>query len=388
MAYPQNYNGQLNANSVYNLLFNMIISQEVFADNIKGTNSRLVEEAKTEGSKYGDTILKISSDCLATREWGLPQDEASKLLELHLPESPQVQAITMDRFRQIILSTEKYRTAQAWMDANAFSQFNSVMLGWIRESKRVYDSTLYNTTIGTYETNEGKQEVNISLPTVAGDKESENRQQAQTIATKLADIIVDLEDVSRDYNDYENLRSYNKNDFKYVFSSAWYNKILKTDLSSFYFGNNGLIDKLGDYVLPSKYFGKKGVVDSSKKQTSDGLKYRSLEEQDVTLAETLVYKGNTLNKGDKLHLFAGDIIPKGIDVATTSAIVYPFYVEDETIVMKIMHKSDFPLMSGFENSSEFINPRSITSTQYLTWNYNTLQHIHDKPFITIRAKAD
>ena len=111
-------------------------------------------------------------------------------------------------------------------------------------------------------------------------------------------------------------------------------------------------------------------------------------EQDVTLVNALNYKGKLLPKGSKFHLFPGDIIPTGIDVANTTEILVPFYVEDDTIVMKIMHKSDFPLLSGFENSSEFINPRSITSTQYLTWSYNTLQHLHDKPLITIRATAE
>ena len=215
MAYPTNYQGKLNPNEIYQSIQNMIISQQVFADNIRDTKASLVDAARVDGSMYGDTKLYYATDVLRSYAWG-GDDEASKLLELDRPEDPQCQAITLDVFRQIRLTVDNYLTKRAWSNEGAFSEFNSVMLGWIRDTKRVYDSTTYNAFVGTYETNNGKQEVNITLPTVANDKEAENRLQAQTIATKLADIIVELEDVSRDYNDYQNLRSYSADDFRYV----------------------------------------------------------------------------------------------------------------------------------------------------------------------------
>ena len=215
MAYPTNFSGKLNANEIFASIFNMIISQQVFADNIKDTKASLVDAARVDGSMYGDTKLYYATDVLRSYAWG-GDDEASKLLELDRPEDPQCQAITLDVFRQIRLTVDNYLTKRAWSNEGAFNEFNSVMLGWIRDTKRVYDSTTYNTYIGTYETAEGKQEVSITLPTDANNQEAENRLQAQAIATKLADVIVDLEDVSRDYNDYQNLRSYSADDFRYV----------------------------------------------------------------------------------------------------------------------------------------------------------------------------
>ena len=187
MAYPTNYAGKLNASEVCASIFNMIISQQVFADNIKDTKSSLVDAARVDGSMYGDTKLFYSSDVLRSYVWG-NDAEAENLLALDRPEDPQCQAITLDVFRQIRLTIDNYLTKRAWSTENAFNEFNSVMLGWIRDTKKVYDSTTYNTFIGTYETTEGKQEQTVTLPTVAGDKEAENRLQAQTIATKVADI--------------------------------------------------------------------------------------------------------------------------------------------------------------------------------------------------------
>ena len=57
MAYPVNYAGKLNANEIFASIYNMIISQQVFADNIKDTKASLVDAARIDGSMYGDTKL-------------------------------------------------------------------------------------------------------------------------------------------------------------------------------------------------------------------------------------------------------------------------------------------------------------------------------------------
>ena len=381
MAYPVNYAGKLNANEIFASIYNMIISQQVFADNIKDTKASLVDAARIDGSMYGDTKLYYATDVLRSYAWG-GDEEASKLLELNRPEDPECQAITLDVFRQIRLTVDNYLTKRAWSSENAFNEFNSVMLGWIRDTKRVYDSTTYNTFIGTYETSEGKQNQTVTLPTVEGDKEAENRLQAQTIATKVADILVDLEDVSRDYNDYQNLRSYSADDFRYVWNSAYVNKINKLDVPTI-FHKDGLIDKFAQYTLPARYFGD--VVVKGTAVTSDGASYRSLVEQDVTLVEALTYKGKTLPVGSKFHLFAGDIIPNKIALASASAVLVPSYKENGNIICKIVHKDAVPYMSGFEAGTSFFNSRSLTENNYLTFGHNTLEAIHDKPFITLKA---
>lgn len=382
MAYPQNYNGKLNANEIFAAIFNMIISQEVFSENIKNTKASLVDAARVDGSMYGDTKLYYSTDVLRSYAWG-GDAEATKLLELDRPEDPQCQAITLNVFRQIRLTVDYYLTKRAWSSENAFDQFNSVMLGWIRDTKRVYDSTTYNSFVGTYETAEGKQSVTIALPKDENNQEAENRLQAQAIATKLADVIVELEDVSRNYNDYQNLRSYSSEDFRYVWNSAFVNKITKLDLPTIF--HKDFIDKFAEYTLPQRYFGKVGVVNSQAEQKSDGLTYRSLVEQDVTLVEALNFKGKVLPIGTVFHVFAGDVIPKNIVVASTTKILVPFYVEDSTIVLKIIHKDAIPYMSGFEVGTSFFNSRSLTENHYLTWGHNTIEALHDKPIVTIRA---
>ena len=120
------FNGTLRSNEIFSALYNMIISQEVFADNIKGSD--LVDQARVDGGLYGDTKLYYSTDALASAEWG-NDAEATNLLALHRPDAPKCQAIVLDKFRQIALTVDNYLSKRAWADEGAFSSFNSVMLG-------------------------------------------------------------------------------------------------------------------------------------------------------------------------------------------------------------------------------------------------------------------
>lgn len=99
--------GQLNSNEIFAALYNMIISQHVFADNISTTSSKLVNMAKVDGSLYGDQKLYYSTDILGSDPWG-NDAEAANLLALHRPQAPEVQAIILDKFRQISLTVGRY----------------------------------------------------------------------------------------------------------------------------------------------------------------------------------------------------------------------------------------------------------------------------------------
>ena len=70
------FSGTLNANEIYAALYNMIISQEVYADNLAGTYGSLMEKSRVDGSLYGDQKLFYDTDVLRSRAW-LGDNEAS-----------------------------------------------------------------------------------------------------------------------------------------------------------------------------------------------------------------------------------------------------------------------------------------------------------------------
>ena len=359
------YNGQLRTNLIYGAIFNMIISQRVFGDNIKGTNARYMEEAREDIGLYGDTALYYSVDVLKTRDW-LNDAEAPKLLELERPQSPKCQSITIDTFRIIKLTLDNYLTKQAWSTEGAFSQFNSVVEAMLGESKRIYDSTMYNTFLSTHETDIGKQKVTITLPKAPAasateqEVEAYNRVSAQTIAKKLADIFDELEDPNRDYNDYGYMRSYDKSDFRVIWNSEYLNKITKLDLPTIF--HKDIYDGLLSDKLPAKYFGK---VNTSSGTTADtNTTIRSLIETDY----------------GSVHVFPGELLPN-----KTAYEANTTYTEDGSIACKIYKKGAVPYLSAFSAATSFLNPQSLTDTRMLIFGHNTLQHLHNYPFITVRA---
>lgn len=341
-----NFTGRLNTNEIFGALYNMIIGQEVFADNIKGSD--LVDQARVDGSLYGDTKLFYSTDALASAEWG-NDAEAINLLDIARPKDPECQAITIDTFRQISLTLDNYLSKRAWADEGSFSAFNSVMQGWLKDTKKVYDGTLYNCYIGTTETAVGLQTKTVSA-TVAAD--------AKQLAASIADLITEMTDYTRDYNDYRQLRRYSEGDLKIIFNSKYVNRIMNVDLPVI-FDNAGLKGTFSKEYLPAKYF---GTVNAAKK-TADA-NTRSLIEQTI----------------NNIHYFAGDKIKVGDEAPAGTS-----YQEDDKIIAKIMIKLP-PYMSAFEVGTSFFNPKSLTENHYLTFGHNTIEYLKAYPFVTIKSE--
>lgn len=395
-----NFNGTLRSNEIFSAIYNMIISQEVFADNI-GKHQTLVDKARVDGGLYGDTKLYYSTDVLKSVAWG-NDAEATNLLALHRPPAPECQSIILDVFRQISLTIDNYLTKRAWATEGAFTTFNSIMLGWLRETKRVYDGTLYNAYIGTTTTATGKQTRKVNLKSASsGDPLygltglEKERMEATLIAEDLANLLVEMGDYSRDFNDYQNLRSYSDEVIKVVWNSAYVNKIRKVDLPTIFHKEN-LVDKFEQEVLPARYFGT--VITSSNLATySDSTPAPGKPINSGTGAYTpgsnnangtirTLYEVDVTVSGTDYHLFPGDEIPAGATVKTSSGDfgMNEVYIEEADVIGKVLVKLP-PYMSAFEVGTSFFNAKSLTENHYLTFGHNTLEYLKNYPFITIKA---
>lgn len=391
----------LNVNEIYASMFNMVIAEQVFADNISGKNSKLVSEAKAEVGLYGDSKNYWSTDVLKSHAWG-NDSEATNLLALDRGPAPKGQRIVINIFRQIRLTTDQYLSKRNFMNDGVFGQFISVMKGWITETKKVYDETTYNAFIGTHISGADVNTINIDLRSASsgqplygltGDEKA--NMTAKLIAQGLADLFDDLGDVTRKYNVYKFLRSYSEDKIKVIWNKKFINQIQKVNLPTI-FHKDGLMEKFTEYSLPSRYFGtiitasnvstySAGTPTTGKPIDSDDDTYvpgvgnangtiRTLYEVDVTVSAV------------DYHLFAGDEIPAGATIKSGGTFeLGTVYIEDNTVICKVVTKLP-PYMSAFEVGTSFFNPRSLTETNYLTFGHNTLEALLDSAYVTVKAQ--
>lgn len=409
---PIPYIGTLNISEVYSSMRNMIISQRVFVDDIKGVASSLVDRARVDGSLFGDTKLYIATDVLESHEW-LGDAEAANLLDVDRAPDPAVQAIVLDVFRQIRVSTDEILTKRAFMTSEVFVEFNGRLIAWLSDTKKVYDGTTYAAFIGCHETNKGAQIQTVDLTTARSNASTEleaNRLEASEMGRAMADLMIKLKDVSRDFNDCGFMRSYSDEEIKVIWNSKFVNKFRKVDYPTI-FHSEGLVDKLDELVLPDKYFGV--VITSSNISTysastpttgkpinsstgaytpgsnhANGM-ILSYVEKSVEVANQAADPRARLNKKDNkwyVHLFPGEEIPAGATIVASTGDFLPgeVYIHTEDVICKIVTELP-PYMSAFQVGSEFWNPRAHVRTNYLTFARNSLEHLAGKPFITVKA---
>lgn len=376
----------LTANEIYNTLANMIISQQVFADNLS-MHQTLVDKARVDGGLYGDTKLYYATDVLKSIAWG-NDAEAANLLSLDRAEDPEVQAIKLDVFRQIRLTVDNYLTKRAFADEGTFASFNGVMLGWMQETKKVYDGTLYNVFIGTTETSIGKQQVKVDI-------DADSNSAGENIAKAMADLFTDMADYNRAYNDYGFLRSYGDSEIKVIWNADFYNQVKKIDLPSI-FHDDALQSTFAGDVLAPRYFGT--VIDGTNIanysnatpaagkpiNSSTGAYTPGDNHANGTLRATV--EKDVMVSSKAYHVFPGDELPVGATIAASNAnFAYgEVYIETSDVICKVLVKLP-PYMSAFETGTTFFNPRSLTENHYLTFGHNTLSYLKNYPFITVKA---
>lgn len=358
------FTGTLNKNEIYNALYNMIISQEVFSDRIS-EGEDLVDMARVDGGLYGDTKLYYSADVLQSRKWGADA-EATNLLALNRPKAPECQAITLDQFRIIPLTLDDYLSKRAWSTEGAFGQFNYVMSGMLGKTKYIYELTHFNTFLGT--SGDDSHSLNVNTKIYGDTVEDE----VKAVANAVANVVDKMTDVSTSMNDYGQYTKFNRGDITVIWNTAWLNKFRKVDMPTIFHKDMFFDTDIKQKYLPAKYWGT--IRSEAGAVPSDGT-YRAVSEIKV---------------GEK-HYFGGDVVPAGTVVE--AGTVYKSDCKDKDLIIDsdnialILVKYP-PLMSAFEEGTSFFNPISLTTNRYLIWGENKLEFLKAYPHIVLKkAKA-
>lgn len=366
------FTGSLNVNEIQSSIYNMIIGQYIHTRNINNTYNTLLNMARRNVGLYGDQELHYATDAYRTYEYNPDTTEQCNVLAVHRPPAPKCQAIQLNNARYIPVTIDDYFTKRAFMSESGFSDYNSVIVQWLRDTMEIYLTTMYNAFIGTNETNIGQQQQTVPIggydPASISEEEVINRIKAVLIGEKIANILVSLSDPiqGKNFNDYGFYRSWNPDDLVIVWNSAYFNQIRKVDLVTI-FHDEGIVDKLEEkYVLPETYFGT--VNTTSGTAPAANTTVRALVEKEYT------------ESNNTYHVFPGEPIPSG-----AAYLANETYTVNPDIICKIMHKESVPILDGVEGEKVFINGRNWSENRYLHFLVNTPEHLKDMPFITVKA---
>lgn len=396
------FKGQLTPNKIVAGLYNAIIAHYTETNNIKSMASKLVDMFRMDGTVYGDKYLYTALDINKTREF------TGTDYNVQMPEpfdAPYTQAITIDTFRQTAVTISEYLSRSAWENEYSFSNFIGVLLAFLEDTKRVYETSLVNTYVGSTSTSLGKQTQIITFEADSAGVEANNRIYAQTIAKTVADVVVDLTNPSRDYNDIGFMRSYNPEDLVCIFPASKKNAITYLDEPTI-FHKDGLFGNLENVVLPDNYF-LTAISEAVPFDTPESTAtLYAIKEMDCTY----FFKsgaGGADSYTRVVHYFPGNYIAKKVAIIdikgnTRTAALASYKLDgastattddfmpgdvgviDDTVLVKILSKDSIKFMSGFSVGTSFWNPKSLSTNHYLTWSHSSLDYLKDKPFITLK----
>lgn len=359
------FTGQLKANLVFATQFNQIISQQVFGtgvDNLSG----IYESRKVDGTLYGDTKTYTSVDALKSYVFD-GSDTGYSLLTVKRPPAPVTSEITIDTYRQIPVTVDDYFTKQMWMGEHAFSAFNGVVLSWMNKTKEVYEHTKYTTDIIVSGLAKATALGTIALAAPA-DIEGYDliKWRAQELYRVLEDMISELNEPARSYNDYGFLRNYKLEDFDIIMPLGILSSVRKQDVP-FLFNPDS---KISIKEVHWKYFGAMNAASGT-----------------TEASNTTVRAAIEADFGD-VHLFPGDLLPNSTAYAkdttyTASYSARPSINNATTILL--VHKQDFPIMSAFSVGTSFFNARRLDMNHYLTFGHNNVQDAHIGEFALLKV---
>ena len=363
------FNGQLNTNAVFAALYNMIISMQVFDTGI-GSLDGIYSSRKVDGTLFGDTKVYVSSDVLKSYEWEHASDTAYNLLTIHRPPAPKINKVVIDTYRQIPVTVDDYLTKQAFMDEGAFSQFNGVVLSWMSKTKEIYEHTKYTTDIIVTAQASAKNFGTINLQAPSGIAGYDLiRWRGQELARQIKDRMDELAEPSRSWNDNGFLRNYTIDDFDIIVPLGVLSSIRVHDVP--YLFNPD--EKPRFKEVHWRYFGAKNAASGTTAASNTTI--RALIEADF---------GST-------HLFPGELLPNSTayDANTTYTATYterPSINEDVVILM--VQKQDFPIMSAFSVGTSFFNAKRLDMNHYLTFGHNNVANAHIGEFALLKLTTD
>ena len=367
------FNGQLNSNEIYSVLFNVRILFQKLAPQAVHRDEVISLVEKAVGM-YGDSGILQGMDIQGTYDFGMDA-EASSLLAINRNKSQKVERFVIDQWRQTDVTNDVYISKRAFLDEGAFSAFNGYLVGTLSKAMDAFETGWVKSGIGTYVSPVDACTIEVSMPAADGTEATE-RLRAAAIKKAILDLKVDMKDNQRKYNGYGFYASYDFDDFTAAWNSNYINEINALALYSTF--NPEFIKEATDgRVWTPKWFGNVYTSGNTTNALNNTTSY-SLIEQNSDGTTNLVLTAEQV-AGGVYRIFPGDLLPNGFTYKANEA-----YRKDDKVICKIFAPEYIYYMTGYEQGESFYNPRSATTNHYLRKGFSPVQVSKFRPFITLK----
>ena len=364
------FNGMLNSNEIYNVLFNVrILFQKLVPNMVK--RDEIVSLLDKATGMYGDTGLLMGMDIQGTYEFGMDA-EAPKLLAINRNKTQKVEKYTIKNWRQTDVTNDAYISKRAFLDEGTFATFNGYLVGTLSKAMDAFETGSVKTGVGTY-TNPNLV-IKVTMPAADGTEATE-RIRAAKIRQAILDIKADMADNQRKYNGYGFYASYDWNDFTSVFNTKYINEVNALALYSA-FNEQYINEATSGRNWTPKLFGD--VLTAGGTTEAENKTVYSLIETNSDGSDNFPLTQEQLS-GGVYRIFPGDLLPNNFTYEANEA-----YTKDETVIAKIFAPEYVYYMTGYEQGESFYNPRSATTNHYLRKGYSPVQVSSFVPFITLK----
>ena len=366
------FNGMLNSNEIYNVLFNVrILFQKLVPQTVK--RDEIVSVLDKSVGMYGDTGLLMGCDIQGTYEFGMDA-EAPKLLALNRNKTQKVEKYTIANWRQTDVTNDAYISKRAFLDEGSFAMFNGYLVGTLSKAMDAFETGSVKTGVGTYTSPVAAMTINVTLP-VADGTEATERIRAAKIKKAILDLKADMEDNQRKYNGYGFYSSYSWDDFTAAFNTNYTNEINALALYNA-FNPEFIKEATNGRQWTPKWFGNVNGESSTTDPTNTTIYSLIEQNSDGTTNFPLTPEQIQANV---YRIFPGDLLPGNFDYNSNES-----YTKDDKVIAKVFAPEYVFYMTGYEQGESFYNPRSATTNHYLRKGYSPVQVSQFRPFITIR----
>lgn len=358
----------LAANAVYSTMSNMCLNLRVDPHDL-GDFGKYYSMFRKDVEPYAQYFRIINTD--ATTTYAFTGD--TNILSTTYPPCTE-DKVELDKFRQIEVSYEHFRSKAMGGSANIFSDFVSSVTQWVEDTFKLFMGATVNVFLGVtckLDTTSGKPAANkavqtVTIPALSGnpmEKEASVRVAAGVIADKVQQILDEMKDARRDYNDLGYVRTTPSPVI------IWNDKVVRKLLKKGLQGNT--LYQTPDFnfenTMPERFFG----VGSGSTSSGTGKNYRSLVEQTIS------------NK----HYMPGDLLADSL-TGLTAADNYQASVEGADLasddIVCVICDSEYPIiLHGETADTSFENPKAHINTAWKTWSYGLGQ---DKGKAFVRVK--